>query len=283
MYQTSQGTILHARSCQHMWEGTQPLSVKAFFGGRARYFVAGGTALVDDHGFFVVNANQPYRIEITAHAPVESLCIFFAPGVAEYAAHSLSANATTQLDDPFRADAAINFYERTYAYAEVTMPALMRIRAAFTCEGPSALWLEEQIQMALGDLMQAQEMARSQVDAVPLARPAVRDEIYRRLVLARDYIAAEYDQPLSLAQIAAIACLSPNHLLRTFRATFHTTPHGYLTQRRIAEACRLLTMTDQPITWIALAVGYTSPNAFATVFHRAQGCTPKAYRQSFGK
>lgn len=90
-----------------------------------------------------------------------------------------------------------------------------------------------------------------------------------------------FDGPLALAELAAVAGLSPNHLLRAFRQVIGRTPHQYLTELRLARARRLLRETDQPVTEICLAVGFASPGSFSWLFRRATGLPPLAYRRRF--
>lgn len=107
---------------------------------------------------------------------------------------------------------------------------------------------------------------------------AVEDQ-NRRLLRARDAMDAAYAEPLDVAQLAAIAHVSSAHFIRIFKATFGETPHRYLQRRRIERACALLRDTDQPVTEICLAVGFTSLSTFTRTFGAVVGETPTAHRQ----
>lgn len=52
----------------------------------------------------------------------------------------------------------------------------------------------------------------------------------------------------------------------------------FLSHYRIQETAKLLTESDEPITKIALTVGYTSLSSFYTAFKSIHGMTPKQYR-----
>ena len=52
---------------------------------------------------------------------------------------------------------------------------------------------------------------------MPVTRMATRLELYQRLGWAKEFMDACYHEPLSLAQIAEVACLSPHHFLRLFK------------------------------------------------------------------
>jgi transcriptional regulator GlxA family with amidase domain len=106
------------------------------------------------------------------------------------------------------------------------------------------------------------------------------EESNRRLLRARDAMDRTYAQPLDVAALARIACLSGAHFIRTFRTTFGETPHRYLQRRRIERSMFLLRESDRSVTDICLDVGYTSLGTFSRTFREIVGQSPLAYRRS---
>jgi AraC-like DNA-binding protein len=100
----------------------------------------------------------------------------------------------------------------------------------------------------------------------------------RRLLRARDAIDRTYAEPLDVARLAEIACVSEAHFIRGFRATFGETPHRYLQRRRVERAMFLLRETDRSVTDISLDVGFTSLGTFSRTFHDVVGLSPRDYR-----
>ncbi|MCC6187439.1 MAG: helix-turn-helix transcriptional regulator [Anaerolineales bacterium] len=158
-------------------------------------------------------------------------------------------------------------------------PALQALRIALPRHRGDAGWLAERLHELVERLLQVQHGLGAEVAALPAARAATREELYRRLHRVRDYASACFQQPLTLGDLAPIAALSPNHLLRTFRAAFGETPHQYLTRLRLARARQLLTATDWPVTEICLEVGYESLGSFSSLFRREYGLAPSHLRQ----
>ena len=105
------------------------------------------------------------------------------------------------------------------------------------------------------------------------------EESNRRMLRVRDAMDRTYAQPLDIASLARIACLSPTHLIRTFRATFGETPHRYLQRRRVERAMYLLRATDRSVTDICLDVGFTSLGTFSRTFRDIVGEPPSVYRR----
>jgi len=105
------------------------------------------------------------------------------------------------------------------------------------------------------------------------------EESNRRLPRARDAMDRAYAEPLDVPALARIAHICPAHFIRTFRATFGETPHRYLQRRRVERAMFLLRETDQSVTDVCLAVGFTSLGTFSRTFRDIIGESPTAYRR----
>ncbi|MGW3033548.1 helix-turn-helix domain-containing protein [Streptomyces sp. NPDC001178] len=102
--------------------------------------------------------------------------------------------------------------------------------------------------------------------------------IGRHLLRARDLADARYNEPLTVADMAAAAALSPAHFSRCFKAAFGESPHQYLLTRRLERAASLLLATDWTVAAIGVAVGAQSIGSFTTSFRRMYGTSPQAYR-----
>jgi AraC-like DNA-binding protein len=103
----------------------------------------------------------------------------------------------------------------------------------------------------------------------------------RHLLRAKDLADSRYFEPLTVADLARAAGLSPAHFSREFRRTFGEAPHQYLLTRRLERAAALLRNTDRSVTEICFAVGLSSVGSFTTSFRRVHGVAPLAYRASF--
>ena len=110
-----------------------------------------------------------------------------------------------------------------------------------------------------------------------MSRPV--EEANRRLLRARDAMDRTFAQPLDVAALARIACVSDAHFIRTFRATFGETPHRYLQRRRVERSMFLLRETDRPVSDVCLEVGFTSLGTFSRTFRAIVGESPTSYRR----
>ena len=270
--------VLRARAKQHHWKGSGLLSIKSF-DGEARYKTDAGMFLVDSGRFLIVNHAQEYEITIDSQTPVASFCIFFPSNFDAEVLRSMTNPPERLLDAPQAENGSgTRFFERTYLHDSVVSPVLTRFRAQYPLRKGEPNWLDEQLHLLMERMLAVQQAAYHEVDTLRGARAATREELYRRLYVAHDYIAACYDQPITLAVIAAVACLSPNHLLRNFRALFGQTPYQYLIDERLRRARWLLVNTEHPITEVCFAVGYESLGSFSWLFTRRYGFSPQAFR-----
>lgn len=269
--------VLHARSARHSWQGIGPLSIKCFLNGSAMYNVGRGCYSVDDRRYLVLNRDQNYSITIESKTVVESFCVFFAPGFVEEVHHSLSKTTSELLDQPSAITLnRLEFFEKTYPHDSFVSPKLFALKSALPSLGAEALWLESRLHEIAHALLLAHERERQRVRSVAALRASTREELYRRLHRSRDYILAMYNQPIDLQMLAGVACLSPNHFLRTFAQVFGQTPHQFLMTTRLTKAHELLASSDISVTEVSLTVGFESLGSFSSLFRRHFGFPPSS-------
>jgi AraC family transcriptional regulator len=94
----------------------------------------------------------------------------------------------------------------------------------------------------------------------------------------KDYIDANLDATLTIAELSEVLNLSPHHFSELFRRTIGLTPHQYVLKMRIERAMVLLQRTHQPIVTIAQQVGFQTQSHFTRIFRQHTQFTPKQYR-----
>jgi AraC-like DNA-binding protein len=103
----------------------------------------------------------------------------------------------------------------------------------------------------------------------------------RHLLRAKDLADRRYSDPLTVADLARAARVSPAHFSREFRQAFGESPHQYLLTRRLERAAALLRSTDWSVARICFTVGLQSVGSFTTSFGRMFGVSPTAYRARY--
>ena len=94
-----------------------------------------------------------------------------------------------------------------------------------------------------------------------------------------DYIEANLDVEIELAEVARRAGISQWHFQRIFKALTNETLKTYIRSRRLAGALDRLSSTRERILDIALASGFESQESFTRAFKLAFDVTPANYRR----
>jgi AraC family transcriptional regulator len=96
---------------------------------------------------------------------------------------------------------------------------------------------------------------------------------------AKDRMCMNIEGDPSLASLAQDCGLSPSQFSRAFKQTTGTTPHQWLTRKRIERAKELLQTEDLELAEIGLACGFHDQSHFTRVFAQSEGCTPGKWRR----
>ncbi|GII04465.1 helix-turn-helix domain-containing protein [Planobispora takensis] len=91
------------------------------------------------------------------------------------------------------------------------------------------------------------------------------------------------DRPLTVADLAARAAVSPATLHRRFQAELGTTPLAWLTAERVCLACRLIERGETRLEAVARASGLGSAANLRAQMRRQTGLSPSAYRARFAR
>ena len=117
----------------------------------------------------------------------------------------------------------------------------------------------------------------SQAQYVDRAVEELPDALTGVLAWARDQL----DRPLSVAQLARRAQLSPRTFARRFVDTTGSTPLRWLHHQRVQLAQELLERTDLGVEEVARRAGFGTTAVLRRHFARDLGTTPTAYRSRF--
>lgn len=101
------------------------------------------------------------------------------------------------------------------------------------------------------------------------------------LATVLDWALGHLDQPLTIADLARTAHVSPRTLARRFDAALGMSPLQWLLTQRIRRAQQLLEASDEPVERIAALAGFGGPANLRRHFTRAVGVSPAIYRRTF--
>jgi transcriptional regulator GlxA family with amidase domain len=101
------------------------------------------------------------------------------------------------------------------------------------------------------------------------------------LAATQQWMLNHLGEPLTVAQMAARARMSPRNFHRRFHASTQHTPLAWLHEQRIARTKELLETTDLTVEDIATRVGLGSPANLRAHFRRATNISPTRHRRAF--
>src|SRR5215471_10089641 len=95
-----------------------------------------------------------------------------------------------------------------------------------------------------------------------------------------EYIEANLDRNISLADIASVTGLSVSHFKSLFRESAGVPAHQYLIRRRVERAKHLIAEDKMPISQVAFETGFAHQSHLARHMRRLLGVSPKALRET---
>lgn len=96
-----------------------------------------------------------------------------------------------------------------------------------------------------------------------------------------NYIREHVKQPIILQDLANLAGMTKNSFCRYFKQKTGKTPIEFITEIRIATACKYLTETDSSLKEVCFECGYNNFVSFHKAFKNVTGITPKNYKINY--
>ncbi len=100
---------------------------------------------------------------------------------------------------------------------------------------------------------------------------------YDRIKKILSYIEENYQNKITLNDIAGHIHLCESECTRLFKRHMNTTLFAFLQEYRIERSLEFL-QDDQPVSAVADKVGFSDPNYYSKVFAKIKGCSPREYR-----
>ena len=96
---------------------------------------------------------------------------------------------------------------------------------------------------------------------------------------AKQYISENFDNDISLSNLAENSYVSPFHFSRLFKSFTSFSPHQFLVDTRLKHAELLLKTTGKPITQVCFDSGFRSLEHFSSTFRQKYKTTPSKFRK----
>jgi len=238
-------------------------SIKTVFSGKERYWFGEKTSVVCPGEVLLVKPGETYASEIRTPIETDSFSLFFPKQWLDAEMAAGRAQALRHALDRGLSSLSLRSTPR--------LPQELRKLAEALTSGADQLALEEQVHCISALAFSFGHELAQALERIDAADKATRGERLRRVLRARELLRSRVTEGVSLAELAAEACMSEFHFIRTFRDAFGITPAKYLEQLRMRQAQALLQQTGLPVSEVARRCGYTNMSAFGRAFRRAWG------------
>ena len=103
------------------------------------------------------------------------------------------------------------------------------------------------------------------------------------IIKAQDFIEANYQEKITVDQLAEMTCMGRRNFERRFRRSTSNSVVEYIQRVKIEAAKRSLETTRENVNEVMYKVGYTDTKAFRTTFKKITGLSPVQYRTKYNK
>jgi AraC family transcriptional regulator len=257
-----------------------PISIFCNKAGTSTCTVDNRAVRIDEEYYFISNRFQSYTLEIDSPQPVQTFNVH----VGEYFSEGVLSALLTPADQILtnglhqQAKGQVNFYNKLYRRGPVFNQLIQALQQTQQGNTFHKLLFEEQLAALLTHLVCQHRDIIKQVQNMPGIRYSTRQELYKRLSVATDYMHSAGYQNIQLDQLAGAACLSKYHFLRLFRQVMGVSPHQYIQQLRLEKAKQLLQHTALPVQDMAELLGFENSQSFSRLFRQRTGLYPTQYR-----
>lgn len=253
-----------------------PLSLFTNISGISRCNVGNGNVSINNDNFFISNSEQIYTLEIDSLLPTKTLNIHFGDELAQSAMQVLTKSSDFLLEHYKSYSTPLPVFFNNLNAVNIGIRNLFSI--IYETDDKDRLKIEEVLILILEKILCFHIQTLKEAERLHHVKHANKVEIYRRLLIGRDYIYSNTDKNISLQEIAEVSMMSKFHFLRAFRTAFGKTPYQMLISTRIDKAKELLQFTDFPVTDICYLIGFESIPTFSLLFKKHIGYSPNKYR-----
>lgn len=170
----------------------------------------------------------------------------------------------------------------------VSKALFVEVDGIYTCRGGTALihlifYIIEKYAQKRVAQWTAKVLRLNYHDIKPYASPFHPSYVHddEQIKAAQLYIKNNYDNELSVENIAKQTAISTRNFIRRFKKATHQTPIKYIQQIKIEAAKEQLENTNKTVNEVLYSVGYNDKKTFRNLFKRITGLTPTDYRKKY--
>jgi AraC family transcriptional regulator len=143
--------------------------------------------------------------------------------------------------------------------------------------------LERDREAARASLVTASHILQAEIERCSGANGSAKGGLAAwQIGRVRAYIDSNLHRTIHIRDLSAVARRSKAHFSRKFKLAVGESPHAYVVRRRLERACHLMMTSADPLSEIALSVGFSDQAHLCRLFRRAVGQSPAHWRRERG-
>jgi len=246
--------------------------------GSCNYFVNGIKNEIGQNQVFFVNRGSQLAIK-TTEAGVTPTMLFFNSQLPDLVQHSLIYSDEVLLENFDNLPYDFSYLERVHVDGGLRDRIISLIEVGSSCSSFAHILADAAVRALFEDLLKANREAYKYSQNIQAVKASTRLEIFRRVSLARNWMEENFNTPMTLEGIAAVASMNSQHFLRMFKQVYCITPHQFLIDLKLKKAKHLLESTKLTISDICMAVGFESVFSFSILYKKRFGRPPSHLRK----
>lgn len=254
---------------------TSSFSIKYVLEGYEKYVVGNSRCRVGKGQYLIVNNGQEVdNLESNAKA----LSIFVDQSLIDNVLQDTISSHHNLLENPcHRANDSVSFFENVYPKNDLLGQYLDLFYNEFIYHQNFEIHEEVYYSIA-ANLISAQLDVLGKIERIDRVKFSTRCELYKRVLIAKEYIEANTQTEFNLDILSRACFLSKFHLIRIFKTVFGTTPYHYYLRLKVDQSKQFLQDLNLPIADAARLAGFADSIAYSKRFKASIGLSPAAYR-----
>jgi AraC-like DNA-binding protein len=252
------------------WEEIQSLSLCVVAQGRKSVTVDGESYLYDPFHYLVLASHLHFQAEVleaSVGLPFLSFVLQIDPSLVRQVSSDMLERRTTAFREPrapMASRACVSALDSDLL--GVVLRFLRAVKSPADRRVLAPLYLRELVYRVL----QREQYAR-------LLALAAAESASNPVSAVLEYVRAHLAEPLTVADMADLVCLSPSAFAHLFRDVTGRSPYQFVKEMRLDRARELLVDGHLTVARISKEVGYASVSHFISEFRGRFGVTPRAY------
>ena len=250
-------------------------SLKYVIEGKEEYEVDGTYKHIRAGNFLLVNNNSPV---VLLPSSSKAVSIFIEPSLFLDVLNNHEKTDVELLDGSELSNLEFNVFENVFQTDNQTIsPILEVLKASHELAFQNRLQLlDYSFFFSIANaIIKDQCQNSSKLGRIKSRKNSTKQEILRRLLLARDYMHDNPEKSHSLGDLSEIAFMSAFHFHRNFKTVFGISPKQYSINLKLSLAKKELVISQISILDIAHKYGFADSSAFIRAFRNKFGNSPK--------